>query len=49
MKRLLVTGVALVALTGAAMAADLPPGPGPYYKAPVMPFRLSTGPDSTSV
>ena len=35
MKRLFVAGVALVALTGAAAAADLPPGGAPYYyKAP---------------
>lgn len=34
MKRLLVAGVGLLALTGAAAAADLPPAPGNYYKAP---------------
>jgi len=33
MKRLLFAGIGLVALAGAAAAADLPPGPG-YYKAP---------------
>ena len=31
MTRLFVAGVALVALTGAALAADLPPGGSPYY------------------
>jgi len=35
MKRLFLAGVALTALAGAAAAADLPPGPAPYYKAPV--------------
>lgn len=37
MKRVLLAGVAVVALVGAAAAADLPPAPGPapYYKAPV--------------
>ncbi len=35
MKRLFVAGVALIALAGTAAAADLPPGPGPYYKAPM--------------
>ncbi len=34
MKRLFLAGVGLLALAGAAAAADLPPGPGPYYKAP---------------
>lgn len=35
MKRLFAAGVALVALAGAAAAADLPPGGAPYYyKAP---------------
>ena len=34
MKRLLVAGVGLLALAGAAAAADLPPAPGSYYKAP---------------
>lgn len=34
MKRLLCAAVALMALAGAAAAADLPPAPGPYYKAP---------------
>jgi len=34
MKRLLVAGVGLLALAGAAAAADLPPAPGNYYKAP---------------
>ncbi len=34
MKRVFLAGIALVALTGAAAAADLPPGPAPYYKAP---------------
>ena len=35
MKRLFVAGVGLLALAGAAAAADLPPAPGTYYKAPV--------------
>ena len=35
MKRVFLAGVALVALTGAAAAADLPPAPAPYYKAPM--------------
>ncbi len=36
MKRLFLAGVGLMALTGAAAAADLPPrAPTPYYKAPV--------------
>jgi len=35
MKRLLVAGVGLLALASAAAAADLPPAPGNYYKAPV--------------
>jgi len=34
MKRLFLAAVALVALAGPASAADLPPGPTPYYKAP---------------
>jgi len=34
MKRLLFAGLGLIALTGVAAAADLPPAPGPYYKAP---------------
>ena len=34
MKRLFFAGVGLLVLAGAAGAADLPPGPGPYYKAP---------------
>jgi outer membrane immunogenic protein len=34
MKRLLGAGVGLLALAGAAAAADLPPGAAPYYKAP---------------
>jgi outer membrane immunogenic protein len=34
MKRLLYAGVGLIALAGAAAAADLPPAHGPYYKAP---------------
>jgi outer membrane immunogenic protein len=33
MKRMFVVGAALLALTGAAVAADLPPAPS-YYKAP---------------
>ena len=33
MKRMFVVGAALLALTGAAVAADLPPAPN-YYKAP---------------
>lgn len=35
MKRLCVAAVTLLALAGAAVAADLPPAPGNYYKAPV--------------
>jgi len=40
MKRLFVAGVGLLALASAAAAADLPPAPGNYYKAPafVPPF-----------
>ena len=34
MKRLFLAAVALVALAGMASAADLPPGPPTYYKAP---------------
>ncbi|HMK71629.1 MAG TPA: outer membrane protein [Xanthobacteraceae bacterium] len=34
MKRVFLAGIALTALAGAAAAADLPPGPAPYYKAP---------------
>lgn len=34
MKRLFLACVGLVALAGAAAAADLPPAPAPYYKAP---------------
>ncbi len=34
MKRVFLAGAGLLALAGAAAAADLPPGPGPYYKAP---------------
>jgi outer membrane immunogenic protein len=34
MKRLFLVAVGLIALMGSAAAADLPPGPGPYYKAP---------------
>jgi len=34
MKRLFLAAAALVALAGLASAADLPPGPTPYYKAP---------------
>jgi outer membrane immunogenic protein len=34
MKRLFLAGLGLIALAGAAAAADLPPAPGPYYKAP---------------
>src|SRR5580658_9533993 len=34
MKRLLIAGVGLIALVGAALGADLPPAPTPYYKAP---------------
>lgn len=35
MKRVFLASVAVVALTGAAAAADLPAAPAPYYKAPV--------------
>jgi outer membrane immunogenic protein len=37
MKRVIIASVAMLALGGAAAAADLPPAPGPapYYKAPV--------------
>lgn len=37
MKRVILASIAVVALGGAAAAADLPPSPGPapYYKAPV--------------
>jgi len=34
MKRVFLAGVALMALTATAAAADLPPAPVPYYKAP---------------
>ena len=34
MKRLLCAGLGLIALTGMAAAADLPPAPQQYYKAP---------------
>jgi outer membrane immunogenic protein len=34
MKRLLLAGFGLIALVGAAAAADLPPGPPNYYKSP---------------
>jgi outer membrane immunogenic protein len=34
MKRLLVAGIALAALSALAQAADLPPAPQAYYKAP---------------
>jgi outer membrane immunogenic protein len=34
MKRLLFAGIGVMALAGAAAAADLPPASGPYYKAP---------------
>jgi outer membrane immunogenic protein len=34
MKRMLLAGVGLIALIGAAAGADLPPGPQNYYKAP---------------
>jgi outer membrane immunogenic protein len=34
MKRVLLAGLALLAFSGMAAAADLPPGPAPYYKAP---------------
>lgn len=34
MKRLLVAGIALAALSALAQAADLPPAPQSYYKAP---------------
>jgi outer membrane immunogenic protein len=44
MKRLFVAGVALVGLTGAAVAADLPPGGAPYYAAPyALPVFTWTG------
>jgi outer membrane immunogenic protein len=44
MKRLFVAGVALVGLTGAAVAADLPPGGAPYYTAPyALPVFTWTG------
>jgi len=36
MKRLCLAFVSLAALAGAAAAADLPPAPAPYYKAPAM-------------
>ncbi len=35
MKRVFLASMMLMALTGAAAAADLPPGPAPYYKAPM--------------
>jgi outer membrane immunogenic protein len=38
MKRLVLAGLGLIALAGAAAAADLPPAPAPYYKAP--PYAL---------
>jgi outer membrane immunogenic protein len=34
MKRVFLACAGLVALAGSAAAADLPPGPAPYYKAP---------------
>jgi len=34
MKRFVLAGLGLIALAGAAIAADLPPAPGNYYKAP---------------
>jgi outer membrane immunogenic protein len=37
MMRLFVAAVALIALAGAAQAADLPPAPPYYYKAPAYP------------
>jgi len=37
MKRVFLASVLLMALTGAAAAADLPPAPAPYYKAPYAP------------
>jgi outer membrane immunogenic protein len=44
MKRVFLAGVALMALTGAAAAADLPPAPAPYYKAPyAAPYYNWTG------
>lgn len=44
MKRVFLAGVALMALTGAAAAADLPPASAPYYKAPyAAPYYNWTG------
>jgi outer membrane immunogenic protein len=44
MKRLFVAGAALFALAGVAAAADLPPAPQSYYKAPpYMPVYTWTG------
>ena len=44
MKRVFLASVALMALTGAAAAADLPPAPAPYYKAPyAAPYYNWTG------
>lgn len=45
MKRLFLAAAGLIALAGAAAAADLPPAPGPYYKAPAYnaPFFNWTG------
>jgi outer membrane immunogenic protein len=42
MKRMLLAGVGLIALIGAAAGADLPPGPQNYYKAPAyVPYTWS--------
>jgi len=44
MKRVFLASVALMALTGAAAAADLSPAPAPYYKAPyAAPYYNWTG------
>ena len=44
MKRVFLASVALMALTGAAAAADLPPASAPYYKAPyAAPYYNWTG------
>src|SRR5579872_3657057 len=43
MMRLFVVGAALLGLAGAAAAADLPPAPQPYYKAPYAPIFVWTG------